>query len=86
MEIIRFATVVDRDQVIRPPSGVTLPHGEIEVTVRPCGSTPLSAGDPLATTRAWLLDLAAEAERAMPDLPADLAVNHDHYAHGTPLP
>jgi hypothetical protein len=25
MEIIRFTTVVDRDQVIRPPSGVTLP-------------------------------------------------------------
>lgn len=86
MEIIRFTTVVGQDQVIRPPSGITLPQGEIEVTVHPYRSMPPSAGDPLAATRAWLLDFAAEAQRAAPELPADLAVHHDHYAHGKPLP
>jgi hypothetical protein len=34
MTVIRFNAVVDADQVIRPPAGVALPEGEIEVTVR----------------------------------------------------
>lgn len=42
----------------------------------------VNEADPMAKTRAWLLVLAREAERLAPDLPADLAVNHDHYAHG----
>jgi hypothetical protein len=40
----------------------------------------------MASTRAWLLATAREAE-ADPDahsLPADLAEQHDHYAHGKP--
>jgi hypothetical protein len=32
---IQFNAVVGPDQVIRPPAGVALPQGEIEVTVRP---------------------------------------------------
>lgn len=42
--------------------------------------------DPMASTRAWLLAAAREAE-ADPEarlLPADLAEHHDHYAHGKP--
>ncbi len=35
METIVFHAVVDQDQVIRQPSGVTLPRGEIDVPVRP---------------------------------------------------
>lgn len=34
MNAIQFNTVVGVDQVIRPPSGVVLPQGEIEVVVR----------------------------------------------------
>ena len=84
VDSIEFHAVVDEEQVIRPPSGVKLPQGEIEVTVRARrpGSVPVSNG--LAPTRAWLLALATEAENSAPDLPPDLAENHDHYAHGKP--
>ena len=38
----------------------------------------------MASTRAWMLAFAAEAETTLAalDLPADLAQHHDHYAHG----
>jgi hypothetical protein len=35
MKPIQFNAVVGADQVIRPPAGVALPQGEIEVVVRP---------------------------------------------------
>ncbi len=85
MDTIHFQTVVDAEQVIRPPAGVKLPVGLLEVTVRAAGADEGTA-DPLAPTRDWLLALAAEAERAGPDLPADLAEHHDYYAHGKPRP
>lgn len=85
MKTIQFNAVVDQEQIIRPPSGVTLPQGEIEVTVRlPRQVSQFPANDPLASTRAWLLDLADEAQRAAPALPGDLAEHHDYYAHGKP--
>jgi hypothetical protein len=34
MDAIQFTTVVGPDGAIRPPEGVQLPAGEIEVTVR----------------------------------------------------
>ena len=86
MQTIQFHTVVDQEQVIRPPQGVRLPSGEIEVTVRPITATPPSQVEALAATRAWLLALASEAEEQAPDLPDDMAEHHDHYAHGKPLP
>ena len=84
MDTIHFHAVVGQEQVIRPPGGVVLPQGEIEVTVRPSPSPAAASVDPLAPTREWLLALAAEAQAADPDLPADLAANHDFYAHGKP--
>jgi hypothetical protein len=84
MAAIRFRAVVGEEQVIRPPVGVRLPQGEIEVTVQPRQEVSSGQADALAPTRDWLL--AAEAEKAAPALPADLAVHHDHYAHGKPLP
>ena len=42
--------------------------------------------DPFASLREMLLGFAAEAERIAPPLPSDMAMNHDHYAHGKPLP
>ncbi|MFO0970335.1 MAG: hypothetical protein U0793_32705 [Gemmataceae bacterium] len=83
MDAIQFNAIVSEEQVIRPPAGVSLPEGEIEVTVRRREAAASEPGD-LAATRSWLLALAAAAEQAAPDLPADLAENHDHYAHGKP--
>jgi hypothetical protein len=37
MATIRFHAVVDQEQVIRPPAGIALPEGAIEVTVRHIG-------------------------------------------------
>jgi hypothetical protein len=85
METIQFNTVVQQDQVIRPPSGIILPLGEIEVTVR-ARIAPVGGDDALAPTRAWLLNLATEAEQVTLDLPSDLAEHHDYYAHGKPRP
>jgi hypothetical protein len=86
MEPIEFHAVVDQDQVIRPPEGVVLPRGEVEVTVR-LRQPPLAPStDSLAPTRAWLLALSADAEQAAPDLPRDLVEHHDHYAHRKPRP
>jgi hypothetical protein len=74
METIQFSAIVDQEQVIRPPNGVKLPQGEIEVTVRqlPPAAPPLEDVG-LAATRNWLLALAEESEKARPDLPTDLA-------------
>jgi hypothetical protein len=85
MAHIHFKAVVDQEQIIRPPQGIILPVGEIEVTVRPAEAIPGNA-DPLAPTRNWLLALAEQAEQAEPPLPCDLAEHHDHYAHGKPRP
>jgi hypothetical protein len=86
MESLTFRAVVENEQLIRPPAGVELPRGAVEVTVRPLSSAEASGNDSLASTRAWLLGMAAEVERLSPNLPADLAEHHDHYAHGKPLP
>jgi hypothetical protein len=38
MHAIQFDAVVNKEQVIRPPDGVALPEGRVEVTVRPAAS------------------------------------------------
>jgi hypothetical protein len=38
MQAIQFETLVNQEQVIRPPKGITLPQGRVEVTVRPAAS------------------------------------------------
>lgn len=52
----------------------------------PSQDAPMIKDDHMATTRAWLLALAreAEADPEVQNLPADLAEQHDHYAHGKP--
>ena len=87
MTEIRFSAIVGEDGVIRPPAGVLIPGGEVEVTVRPTVVAPPSTEEEdIASLRALLLGLAAEAERIAPQLPSDMAENHDYYAHGKPLP
>jgi hypothetical protein len=83
MSPIHFQAIVGPEQVIRPPSGVSLPLGPIEVIVN-MPEEEKHANDDLQPMREWLLGLASEAEQAAPDLPSDLAEYHDHYAHGKP--
>jgi hypothetical protein len=83
MKAIQFTTVVGPDGVIRPPTGVALPSGTVEVIVRP-GITQGEVSELPAPSHDWLLALAKEVEQAAPNLPADLAEQHDHYAHGKP--
>jgi hypothetical protein len=75
--------VVVFDAGVSPPSEGTRVRIEAEQPLL----CPLPIhDDPMASTRAWLLATAREAE-ADPDahsLPADLAEQHDHYAHGKP--
>ncbi len=66
-----------------PPEGTKVRVEPVAGEGRPDGDV---VADPLAATRAWLLAVAAEAEANAPPLPSDLAENHDHYAHGKPLP
>jgi hypothetical protein len=89
MSEIRFLAVVGEDQTIRPPAGISIRPGEVEVLVRPAiprlDPTPdRSDPDRLAKTREWLLAMAAKAEAIEDDLPSDMAENHDHYTHRAP--
>jgi hypothetical protein len=85
MNAIQFTAVVGADGAIHPPAGVTLPAGEVKVSVQP-GTGSEQATEQLPLTYAWLLELAkeAKADPALQDLPSDMAENHDHYAHGAP--
>ena len=63
--------------VIILDNGHHLPDGtRVEVVVKPF-SPAEDAGRP---TLAWLLEYAG----TVPDLPEDMALNHDHYLHGAP--
>ncbi len=85
MSPIHFQTVIGPEQVIRPPEGMILPEGPIDVIVKTLPNDDIEAGNRPQTNREWLLGLAAESERTAPLLPADLAERHDHYAHGKSL-
>jgi hypothetical protein len=63
----------------------------LEVTLPPPITTPPPYPPPpqpeedlFATTRAWMQKFIDEMERIDPDLPTDLAVNHDRYLYGSP--
>ena len=86
MKPIQFETVLGADGVIHPPTGVALPEGAIEVTVRSLPVSTAVDSQQSVAVHSWLLEYASEAERLSPDLPSDMAEHHDHYAHGTPLP
>ncbi len=86
MSEVRFLAVVGEDQAIRPPIGILIPQGEVEVTVRVMTAGPSADEEDLAEMREWLVGLAREAEAIDEVLPSDMAKNQDHYAHGKPLP
>lgn len=75
---------VERGIVIFDEGTPPLPEGtRVRILTE---SSPTVSGDEMASTRAWLLDLAREAESDTEAhrLPPDLAEHHDHYAHGKP--
>jgi hypothetical protein len=92
MSEVRFLTVVGEDRVIRLPAGMAPPEGEVEVILRstidasPAVAQPSTEEEDIDSLRDLLLGIAAEAEALAPDLPSDMAENHDYYAHGKPRP
>jgi hypothetical protein len=84
MQTIEFNAVIGDDGVIRPPRGTVLPHGAVQVVVRTQQPGPVQNGNDL--TFGWLIPLAQAAEERELELPMDLAMQHDHYAHGKPKP
>jgi hypothetical protein len=80
MKTIRFNTIIGEDHVIHPPPSVELDAGAAEVIV----VQDVKPAQPTATPRRPLRErlAAAAAELGISHLPADLAENHDQYAHG----
>lgn len=86
MNAIRFHTMVEKDGLIHVPPGLNLECGQVEVIVLYSEHRiPLEA-QPEGTPKMHLFDRLAQIaqEFAPKDMPADLAENHDHYAHGAP--
>ena len=81
MEAIHFQAEVGNDNTIRVPDGIRVPIGPVSVTIVP-SETPNH--DKIPGTWQWLRELAQEVERIDPNLPSDMAQNHDYYAHGSP--
>jgi hypothetical protein len=93
MKAVRFHTLVGEDQVIRIPSGLFVPAGEVEVIVlqpetngtnAPVGTREGSDEQPVSEEHLFDLLIRDAKELGTDDLPEDLSENHDHYIHGTP--
>jgi hypothetical protein len=70
---------VVQNGVIVPEGGHALPEGT-KVRIQTDGPQP----SPGPSVWERLRQFAEECEQQPPDLPADYAVNHHHYRHGTP--
>jgi len=85
MSILRFSTVIGGDQIIRPPEGVRLTPGKAEIVVVQTPDPAAGSDEDNPRVPGVAADLARFArEQDVGDLPADLALNHDHYLHGAP--
>jgi hypothetical protein len=67
-----------KDGVVVFDSGAALPDGT-EVRVEPC-----SRGEGGTTEGPTLAEQFADVIGTVPELPADMAAQHDHYLHGAP--
>ncbi len=70
-----------RNGVIVLPEGTPLADGTrvrvwVEPSETPAPAAPAGA-DPMAATRAWMLQMAREMEELAPDLPSDLSKGRD---------
>jgi hypothetical protein len=82
-QIVYFTSEVGDDQIIRPPAGISLPKGQVEVKVMENGTSPV-AEKKGASFYTYLQRIIDETAKMEIDLPSDMAENHDHYAHGAP--
>ena len=69
---------VVKNGVVVLPDGAGLPDGT-EVHVE-----PLPGGEEAAHEGPTLLEQFADVIGSVPDLPPDMAAQHDHYLHGAP--
>jgi hypothetical protein len=67
-----------RNGVVVLEDGVGLPDGT-DVRVEPC-----ARDEGVAVEGPTLAEQFADVIGAVPDLPADMAAQHDHYLHGAP--
>jgi hypothetical protein len=70
--------------VIVLASGQVLPEGTSVQVIATTSSAHRAEGSPEPTIWEKLVALAEEVESIPCDLPADLAINHDHYLYGVP--
>jgi len=70
MSAIQFNAVVGMEQVIRPPHGIVLPQGEIEVVVRPRDSeTAVAAPRPgPGLCQGMIIYMAADFDAPLEDM------------------
>ena len=54
MKTVTFQTELNGEQVIRPPNGVVLPSGKLEVTVKPIETKPTVSAEERAAANARL--------------------------------
>jgi len=81
MQTVTFMAVLGEDRVIRLPPEVMVPPGEVQVTV----TQPAQRSNEEPSPRALIQRLAGLAQKlGIDDIPADMAENHDYYAHGAP--
>lgn len=67
-------------RVVVPDEPVQIPEGRpLRVRIE-----EVQQEDRAHSSRETLLRLGREAEELNPDLPSDLALNHDHYLYGAP--
>lgn len=85
MNAVRFHTVIGEDGIIRPPQGVELARGAVEVIIlQPAMAPEVTPPAPKEHLFDRLAALAEKFANDTSDLPTDLAENHDHYLHGLP--
>jgi hypothetical protein len=80
MPIYQFNAEVSPDRTIRVPPEVPVGPGPVTITLNSLAAElPAHKSENIAQRLA-----RAARELGITDLPADLAENHDHYAHGGP--
>ena len=70
--------------LFRPRTPVELPENcEVEITIHNTSAEPPIKGEPSERPLSQLAEIA-RLTPDNPDLPSDLAAQHDHYLYGTP--
>lgn len=82
MTTVQFQAQLEADGTIRLPAGVNIAPGPVKVVISTVPAT--KPADPGQSTEPAASTLFADLAKLAIDGPADLAENHDFYAHGAP--